>query len=151
ALLARTTAQAALALMRGGLRTMLPTRLLTVAAVLVLLGALGVGAALRARPSAEPTPTPRGTAPEPQDRQGDPLPRGALMRLGTVQRRAVGARLTFGGDGKSIVGVRGYRYVTVWDAATGRVRQRRELPRGDWESAEFSRDGRWLVLDVSWQ
>lgn len=68
------------------------------------------------------------------DLYGDPLPEGAILRLGTLQRRAVGARLAVSADGKLIVGVRGRKYLHVWDAATGKLRLTRELPGEGWNS-----------------
>jgi hypothetical protein len=53
------------------------------------------------------------------------------MRLDTLERRAVGAKLAMSADGKSIIGVRAGKYVRVWDAATGKLLQKRELSIDD--------------------
>src|SRR5262249_50412922 len=115
---------------------------------------LGVGAGLMAFGSSAPADRPGAAAaparepPAPggrKDLHGDPLPDGAVMRLGTVQRRAVGAKLAFSPDGKSIIGVREGKYVKVWDAASGRLRETRELPGEHWLQWELSPDGRRLV------
>jgi len=59
------------------------------------------------------------------DHYGDPLPPGAIARLGTVRFRTDGDTwaLTFSGDGKMLLGNTGGRLV-VWDAATGKERYR---------------------------
>jgi WD40 repeat protein len=82
------------------------------------------------------------------DLYGDPLPEGAVMRLGTLRQRAVGAQLAVSADGKSIIGVRGGKLLSVWDTATGKLRQTRELPGESWGRSELSSDGRWVVTDV---
>jgi RNA polymerase sigma factor (sigma-70 family) len=80
------------------------------------------------------------------DLHGDPLPPGAIMRLGTLERRAVDAKLAMSADGKSIIGVRAGKYVHVWDAATGKLREKRELIASDaWRQFWLSDDGRWLA------
>jgi RNA polymerase sigma factor (sigma-70 family) len=79
------------------------------------------------------------------DLDGDPLPEGAVLRLGTLERRAVGAKLAMTADGKSIIGVRGGRYIHVWDAANGKLREKRELPGGEPWNFWLSAEGRWLA------
>jgi WD40 repeat protein len=82
------------------------------------------------------------------DLHGDPLPDGAIVRLGTLQRRVVGARIAVSADGKSIISVRGGKYITFWDAASGKRRQSRKLP-GNADVADriwsLSPDGRLLA------
>lgn len=181
ATLARSTVQAAvtgtgvspaaLSLMQGALRTMFVARLVPAAAVAVVLAVLGAGVAWHGISLAPPAVQEAAAAPMPnepevaaddpsatvkRDLHGDPLPPGAIMRLGTVQRRALGALLAFGADG-SIIGVRGGRYIYIWDAATGKLRQTRTLAAdnesqsGSWEETSLSADGRWLVQDVQWR
>ncbi len=84
-----------------------------------------------------------------KDLYNDPLPDGAVLRLGTIQRRAVGAQLAMTADGKSIVTFRGGKYLTIWDAETGERRETRTFPF-DSDSDEpgwLSPDGRWLATD----
>jgi WD40 repeat protein len=81
------------------------------------------------------------------DLHGDPLPEGAVLRLGTIQRRAIGAKLAVSADGKSLIGVRTGKYVSTWDPAIGKLRGRHTLPAGSWSLAVLSPDGRWLVTD----
>jgi RNA polymerase sigma factor (sigma-70 family) len=151
-----TGAPAAVALARGatgvlylGASRSIGAAILLVAVVGVGMGALGSGAASRSGP-----PTPRAAAKKPAagpaargvDLHGDPLPPGVVMRLGTIQRRAVGANLAMSPDGKSIIGVRGGKYIHVWDAATGKQLQMRELlPVESGRDSWLSRDGRWLA------
>jgi WD40 repeat protein len=81
------------------------------------------------------------------DLYGDPLPEGAAMRLGTIQRRAVGAKLAVSLDGKTIIGVQNGKYVSLWDAEDGKLRKTWILPaehRGFWV---LSPSGRWLLTD----
>jgi RNA polymerase sigma factor (sigma-70 family) len=59
------------------------------------------------------------------DRLGDPLPRGAIMRLGTARlRQPLGVTaIAFAADGKQLVSAGNHR-IRVWDSATGKeVRQ----------------------------
>jgi RNA polymerase sigma factor (sigma-70 family) len=146
---------AAAALMKGAMRTMFLHKLkLACAAVLVsAAGGIGMMTLCETEPPAQPPvfavlsekPAAQG---ERVDLYGDPLPEGAVMRLGTLQRRAVGARLAVTADGKSIVGVRGRKYIHVWDAATGKLRHTRELAGEGWNSPlVLSPDGRLLTTN----
>jgi WD40 repeat protein len=57
---------------------------------------------------------------------GDPLPEGAIARLGTVRLRhgTLHSGVAFSGDGKSVIASDFYGGVHVWDAADGReIRQ----------------------------
>jgi WD40 repeat protein len=80
-----------------------------------------------------------------RDQYGDPLPRGAVMRLGTVRLRHSSVLLRFSPDGKVLVSV-GDGGMKVWDAQTGK-----EIPWpvvGRVEAAAFSPDGKTLGLVV---
>jgi len=106
---------------------------LTAAAAIVLLG------------------LPRATGEEPggaervADAHGDPLPTGALDRLGTVRFRTGGRILcaAYSPDGKLLVTGNGDDPVRLWEAATGKeLRQLKET----WVYAvAFSRDGSTLA------
>ena len=64
------------------------------------------------------------------DYYGDPLPPGALARMGSVQLRHEGASLAFSADGKTLISAGG-AMVRFWDMTTGRQlhHTRIELPK----------------------
>src|SRR5579871_3705874 len=85
-----------------------------------LLLTLGLGAVVSPRLTAEePVAKPR------LDRFGDPLPEGAVARMGSGRMRQGSSirSLSFTPDGKSLV-AGGYGQVYLWDAATGKRRRR---------------------------
>ncbi|HKB06518.1 MAG TPA: hypothetical protein VKD90_30260, partial [Gemmataceae bacterium] len=90
--------------------------------------------------SAWPWPEPR------RDVHGDPLPAGAVQRLGMARYRFPGAVFQFPPDGKSIVAVSWGRYVSRLDAKTGRVSERFTLPVEDARDAYLFPDGRRAIL-----
>jgi hypothetical protein len=119
-------------------------QLLLAALLLVSTVAGAVGAYLIARP-AELRESPQTKAaqaekkpdapPIRRDRHGDPLPEGALARLGTVRWRhgASVHALAYSPDGKSIVTAGVGRALVLWDVATGkelRVFSSRGQPSG---------------------
>jgi RNA polymerase sigma factor (sigma-70 family) len=83
------------------------------------------------------------------DAQGDPLPAGAIARLGTVRFRHGGriAHMLFTTDGKHLVS-NGDDGVRVWDPVTGKELRRLTPPAGEnWSSAsDLSFDGEQLVV-----
>ncbi|HZY90349.1 MAG TPA: sigma-70 family RNA polymerase sigma factor, partial [Gemmataceae bacterium] len=164
--LARSALQAALgvapagargaALADAALRAALPGKVKAGVAGLLLLGALAAGmGALAPRPApaeAPPAPPARADVPAavapPVDRFGDPLPAGALARLGTVRFRhsymTNSAVFSPGGKVLATVGTGLGRGVCLWDAATGRLL--RHLPlTAEARSLAFSPDGKTLV------
>jgi RNA polymerase sigma factor (sigma-70 family) len=156
---ARTGAGAtpvAVELAQEAMRSMVVNKLKVIGTAVVLLAVTGTGlgtVALRqAAKSAPPASASRGESPSSlaagTDLYGDPLPDGAVLRLGTAPRRAVGAQLAVTPDGKSVIGVRAGKSITVWDAATGERRQSRALPGESWNTYRLSGDGRWLVKDA---
>jgi WD40 repeat protein len=85
------------------------------------------------------------------DRYGDPLPPGAVARLGTVRYRFGGHGAAFLPDGRTVVSVRSGNAIHLWDARTGRLL--REINTGRFTPGQggfgLSRDGKRLVLSGS--
>jgi RNA polymerase sigma factor (sigma-70 family) len=129
---------AAAALAGGVLRRMAGTRL-KILAVLAFV-AVAAGAGLVARPGQPPEPpapsakSPDATARQPRagtDLYGDPLPPGALLRLGSLRLRTgapVFAVLPTP-DGKGVYSGSWVPYVPLWDVATGKEVRRFDLPQ----------------------
>jgi WD40 repeat protein len=139
----------AVALAEGALRAMRPAKLRRTLVALTALAGLAAGAGLLARPTpTDPPPAPpaaEGPAVA-ADRFGDPLPEGAVARLGTQRFRHewwVGAG-ALSPDGKTIATLSSLT-VSLWDAATGRE-LRRLHTGGQFQFAlAFSPDGRTLA------
>jgi RNA polymerase sigma factor (sigma-70 family) len=139
ALTAATSARVA-ALVEGMVKEMFLLKLKVVAAVLLVLGLAGAGAAVwpappKAAPAAEEAPAGRagpadsGEAAVPvekprEDLQGDALPPGALLRLGTLRLRHGGpvGGVAFSPDGKTAATGGGFsdNVIRLWDTATAR-------------------------------
>ena len=102
-----------------------------VAVVLAIFSLISVGACLAALNGREPAPRLQAESPRQEpaartgasavDRYGDPLPRGAITRLGTTRFRHSDGfpRVFFAPDGKTLVTAGGA--ARVWDTATGRL------------------------------
>jgi WD40 repeat protein len=75
------------------------------------------------------------------DRYGDPLPPGAVARLGTVRLR--GSAAVFTPDSKTIATARDHQ-VHIWDVKTGGLRRRIPLQTTPWLMG-FSPDGKRLA------
>jgi RNA polymerase sigma factor (sigma-70 family) len=123
------------------------TRALALAALAVTFLALG-GGLLAYQPRAEPPAPADPAAEKPRaDPQGDPLPAGALMRLGTLRWR-VGEDvrlLEYSPDGK-LLAVAGRGGLTLWDAATGKPLRRPEGRADFVRTLAFAPDGKTLAL-----
>src|SRR5262249_29216812 len=126
-------------------------------ACLALLLAVGLGTGLaflrapeRGSPSAPPPATPARAKQEPRrDRSSDPVPPGAVARLGTLRFRVPGEieGLAFSPDGKTIA-ASSNGGVNLLDAASGKLIQR--LPSSDFafprqHPVVFSPDGKRLA------
>ena len=83
------------------------------------------------------------------DLYGDPLPDGAIARLGTIRLRAGCSSLVFSADGKRLIGVEG-RLVREWDASDGRLLRAIRLADDARTQSSHSGDGRTLVLGTKW-
>jgi RNA polymerase sigma factor (sigma-70 family) len=121
------------ALAEGVLHAMSLNRLTTTAALLLGMGFLATGAGVLAYralaanppPAARPAPAAPGPDRPRTDRHGDPLPPGAVARLGTVRFRQDGwglEGLAFVGDGKTLLTATSQGHaLRLWDARTGRL------------------------------
>src|SRR5262249_27919633 len=114
-----------LALARGGVTMMalsrLPTAALGLLALILAITGAGLLAGQAARQAAADAAAPTGKAePAHVDRQGDPLPPGAITRLGTVRFRTGGFGLEglgFLPDGKTVVAAVAQGHaVQLWEA-----------------------------------
>jgi RNA polymerase sigma factor (sigma-70 family) len=147
-------------LAEGVFRSMVATRWKAGVALLLALGMLSAGATFAARqvllgqappaPPGEPA-APAEAGPRPRtDRYGDPLPEGAVARLGTMRLRHgdMVRNLGFSADGKVLLSA-DWHGVSRWDAATGRLLGRFGDPRGrQFQSIAFSADARTAILTM---
>ncbi len=149
----------AVALAAAAGRAMTAVPLKVAAALLLVLGAVAAGAAAvrqPAPPAEPPTARPLPPANDRQarrDRYGDPLPAGAIARLGTVRFRHsyTTAGVVFSPDGTRLASIGGFstgRPVVVWDAATGRELFALPAP-GSVLAASFAPDGKSLLVVTS--
>jgi WD40 repeat protein len=99
--------------------------------------------------NAEEAAPPVPTSPS-ADHYGDPLPQGAVLRLGTArfQSRWRTGRIAFSPDGKWIASTGAHRSLRIWDLSTGkRVTEIKEGTMSQQGTAiAFSHDGRYLAM-----
>ena len=105
------------------------------------LALVSIGFALTLGPSANGQGEPR------TDLYGDPLPVGALGRLGTTRLRhgAFIRTVAFLPDGKTLASADGDGTVCLWDIATGKERTHYRIRPGPGASMTFSPDNRLLA------
>jgi WD40 repeat protein len=134
---------------------MVLVRLKSLATGMTALGALALGVPASFSAGQDSPPGPR-TSPAPLkgvppaanptrvDLHGDPLPRGARVRLGTVQHRQESPiyHIRFAPDGKSVVTDGDDGQVRVWDADEGRLIRRLDVGIGQILDFAFSSDGK---------
>jgi WD40 repeat protein len=86
------------------------------------------------------------------DAYGDPLPPGALLRLGTVRWRACARFLAFTPDGKTLVTgeMNADRVIRFWDAATGRETGMLRPPSHVTAFA-LAPDGKSAAMNTGWE
>lgn len=122
-------------------------------AVAVVVAVTGIGFAALRGPTAQPTSQPSSPPPAPQpapearDAAGDPLPPGALARLGSsrLHHGSNVHRLAVSADGKWVVSYGSHTGYRVWELATGRE----QVPAGMPADARF--DGRGRQRPVQWE
>jgi WD40 repeat protein len=85
----------------------------------LMIGALGFGTAVHAQP-ATPAANPKAAT----DLYGDPLPAGALQRLGTVRFRHNATAIAYSPDGKILASGGRDNVIRLFDAATGQEMRR---------------------------
>jgi RNA polymerase sigma factor (sigma-70 family) len=157
---ATVAATPAALLAKGAMQSMLMAKL-KLGALLVLALSCAATAAGVAIPHAlqekQPEKTVEATAPSRppeekqvrKDRHGDPLPPGAIARLGTVRLRHqdMVRSMVFSRDGKSAIVSDTHGNIVVWDVATGR--EVRRIQRGPALSSDntlaLSADGKTLA------
>jgi WD40 repeat protein len=81
------------------------------------------------------------------DRHGDPLPDGALARVGTMRLWHGGYRypLAYAPDGKAIAACEWGEFIRLWDTSTGKEIRRFRPAKGGIDVFAFSPDGKMLV------
>jgi RNA polymerase sigma factor (sigma-70 family) len=145
----------AVALVQGVLRTMTHGKLLLALFVTLIAGLLGVAAALyqaaAAQPAAQGPLKPR--QPPGADAQGEPLPPGALVRLGSLRFRHSQpvSDVAFFRDGKTLATVGQDRVVRLWDVGSGTFLRRLDVKApaspagGHFFVVAFAPDGKTLA------
>jgi WD40 repeat protein len=116
----------------------------------LLLGLLGWASALTPAAFGWPSSDEKPTRKVQTDLYGDPLPPGALARLGTVRFRHDGPEVdvAVSPQGKILASTDGFHpCVFLWDTATGKELRRLKPSRFTWQiqAPAFSRDGKLLA------
>lgn len=117
------------------------------------IGPLLIGAVLGVLAAAT---FPEPAAPADEDKAavdcfGDPLPPGALARLGTMRmRQPEGVNgLAFSADGKTVIATGRSSTIHYWDPTTGREVRSVVEEHGQWNGLALSADGKLLALSVT--
>jgi WD40 repeat protein len=143
----------------GGLKTMFPSMLQVAMACLLAMAVTGGAGLFIGSTLQEPDPPATATARNDEkgrvDRVGDPLPPGAVARLGTVRFRQVyeggfgAGGLAFLPDGKTLVTAPDGRSIRFWETATGRLL--RSISTGEFRinCCALSRDGKRVAVGGS--
>jgi WD40 repeat protein len=87
----------------------------------------------------------RADPPPHTDLYGDPLPRGAVLRLGTTRLKSSATQILFTPDGRTLITLEDGRMVKRWNAEDGQVRHVFTLPDRGWNPQVLSTDGSRLA------
>jgi WD40 repeat protein len=116
-----------------------------------LVTVLGLALAVTSSVCGDPPPPDGGPIPAKKvtaatDLLGDPLPNGALARLGTIRFRPAegGCKLRFAPDGRTLIS-HTKEEVRVWDSATGRECYHFAIPTAAGWTWDLTPDGRALA------
>lgn len=150
---ARTILQAARTLAETGSRPLAAFKLKWMLALSLTAGMAAAGVGVLIQQPAQPMP-PSATAEPPipradeqvrTDRHGDPLPPGALVRLGTVRLRHNAFQFAFAPDGRRIASAGSDGCVRIWNPATGAEVGRLGGHRGAVYAIAYSPDGNQIA------
>lgn len=155
---AAVSATPAALLARDALQSMLTTKL-KLGAILILVLSCAVTAAGLAIPQVQPESPRENKAKAPvavqstenahvrKDLYGDPLPKGAQARLGTVRFRhkSPTTSAVFTRDGKTAIVGDGEGSIVYWDVATGKEIRRLPGMQGAVHALAITRDGKTLA------
>jgi WD40 repeat protein len=146
-------------LAQGVLQAMHLAKLKTMALVVVALGLLAAGAGLaaphflaRKPPEKEiavnaPPEQPKSEKAERKDLYGDPLPPGALVRMGTVRFRHPNliGNVAYSGDGKILAAAGLGGIIRLHDPETGKALRQLQAQAHQYPSLAFAPDGKTLA------
>jgi RNA polymerase sigma factor (sigma-70 family) len=146
---------AAISALAGGMMPAVKLKIIGLVVVLVTAVGLGAGLSLRDTPEPQTPDAPSPAAPPPQakdeprrDRYGDPLPPGAIARLGSLRFRVPSEikTLAFAPDGKTLA-ISSHAGLFLMDGASGKRRKRLPALGSNWTPYHlaFSLDGKRLL------
>ena len=125
-------------------RQLVATALLS--AVAVVLGGTGVLVNREGQPTPEASGTPLNepNPSTPKDRWDDPLPAGAVARLGSTRFRIGGGELRFLPDNKTVMSYGGHS-IHFWEAQTGKHLREIDTSPVSLRGSVVSRDGKYFA------